>query len=151
MKDVDTAADLVPLVGQEMGVSEWFTVDQKMIDAFAELTGDRQWIHVDVERAKKEMPGGKTIAHGYLLIGLMPRVVIYRIMRRSRTLNIGIDRLRFTGMVPSGSRIRQRLSIKAVERIEGGYRVTNQCTVELEGKDKPALVFDQVLQYYDPA
>jgi len=145
----ETAADLVPLVGEEVGVSDWITVGQDKIDAFAELTGDKQWIHVDVDRAKEKMPGGKTIAHGYLVMSLVPLMLIYRITTFSRALNYGFDRLRFTGATPSGARIRQRQTIKACERVEGAYRVTNTCTIEVEGQERPAIVADQVIQYFD--
>ncbi len=151
MKMIDKAADLVPLIGTEIGVSDWLTVDQAMIDAFAELTGDKQWIHVDVEKAKEKMPGGKTIAHGYLVMSLVPKMLVYRIATFSRALNYGFDKFRFTGTTPSGSRIRQRQTIKACERIEqsNAWRVTNTCTIEVEGQERPAIVADQVIQYFD--
>ena len=149
MRTFETAAELVPLIGQEVGVSDWVIVDQAMIDAFAELTGDHQWIHVDVERAKTGMPGGKTIAQGYLVMSLVPKMQIYRIANFSRALNYGFDRLRFTGATPSGARIRQRQTIKSCDRVEGGYRITNSCTIEVEGQERPAIVSDQVLQYLD--
>jgi acyl dehydratase len=147
----ETAAELVPLIGEEVGVSDWLVVDQAMIDAFAELTGDHQWIHVDVERAKTAMPGGKTIAQGYLVMGLVPKLQIYKIATFSRALNYGFDRLRFTGATPSGARIRQRQTIKSCERVEaaGAYRVTNTCTIDVEGQERPAIVADQVIQYFD--
>lgn len=145
----ETAADLVPHVGKEIGVSDWITVGQDKIDAFAELTGDRQWIHVDVARAKEKMPGGRTIAHGYLVMSLVPLMLIYRVTTFSRALNYGFDRLRFTGPTPSGSRIRQRQTLKSCERVEGAYRVTNTCTIEVEGQERPAIVADQVIQYFD--
>jgi acyl dehydratase len=151
MRTVGTAADLAPFVGQEIGISDWLTVDQAMIDAFADMTGDRQWIHVDVERAKAAMPGGKTIAHGYLVLSLLPRLQIYRIERFSRALNYGLDKLRFVGATPAGSRIRQRQTIKSLDQVEGGCRIVNACTVEVEGQERPAIVADQVLQYFDPA
>jgi acyl dehydratase len=149
MRTFETAEDLLPLIGEEVGASDWITIDQSMIDAFAELTGDRQWIHVDVDRAKEKMPGGKTIAHGYLVMSLVPKMQIYRIGKFSRALNYGFDRLRFTGTTPSGSRIRQRQVIKACDRVEGAYRVTNTCTIEVEGQERPAIVADQVIQYFD--
>lgn len=148
---IDKAADLVPLIGEEIGISDWLTVDQGMIDAFAELTGDRQWIHVDVEKAREKMPGGKTVAHGYLVMSLVPKILVYRIANFSQALNYGFDRFRFTGTTPSGSRIRQRQTIKSVERIEASnaWRVTNTCTIEVEGQERPAIVADQVIQYFD--
>jgi len=122
MLEVERAADLKAFEGKEIGVSDWFTVTQEQIDKFADATGDHQWIHVDVERAKREMPGGKTIAHGWLTLSLVPRLAstLYRVKNRSRGINYGANRVRFTGMVPAGSRIRLRLSIKSVEAVEGG-------------------------------
>lgn len=149
MRTFETAAELVPLVGQDVGVSDWLVVDQAMINTFSDLTGDHQWIHVDVEKAKKQMPGGKTIAQGYLVMSLVPKMQIYRIAKFSRALNYGFDRLRFTGATPSGSRIRQRQTIKACDPVEGGYRITNTCTIEVEGQERPAIVADQVIQYLD--
>ena len=151
MIEVERPADLARYVGQEIGVSDWFTVDQPMIDKFAEATGDHQWIHVDVERAKRELPGGKTIAHGYLTLSLVPRLgqAIYRVRKRSRGLNYGSNRIRFTGQVPAGSRIRLRQKIKSVEPVEGGVRITSENTVEVEGAARPALVAETISLQYD--
>lgn len=151
MIEVERPADLARYVGQEIGVSDWFTVDQPMIDKFAEATGDHQWIHVDVERAKRELPGGKTIAHGYLTLSLVPRLgqTIYRVQKRSRGLNYGSNRIRFTGQVPAGSRIRLRQKIKSVEPVEGGVRITSENTVEVEGATRPALVAETISLQYD--
>src|SRR6266849_5765388 len=114
MLEVERAADLKAYEGKEIGVSDWYTVTQEQIDKFAEATGDHQWIHVDVERAKREMPGGKTIAHGWLTLSLVPRLAatLYRVKHRSRGLNYGANRVRFTGMLPAGSRIRQRQQVR---------------------------------------
>ncbi len=147
MIEIERPADLTQYIGSEIGVSDWFTVDQAIIDKFAEATGDFQWIHVDVERAKREMPGGKTIAHGYLTLSLVPRLAqtIYRIRRRSRGLNYGSNRIRFTGQVPAGSRIRLRQKIKSVEPVEGGgVRITTENSVEVEGAARPALVAETI-------
>jgi acyl dehydratase len=151
MIELEGPADLLAYVGKEIGVSDWFGVDQAMIDKFAEATGDHQWIHVDVERAKREMPGGRTIAHGYLTLSLVPRLshTIYRVKRRSRGLNYGSNRVRFTGPVPAGSRIRLRQRIKAVDPVEGGVRVTSESTVEVEGAARPALVAETISMIFD--
>src|SRR5467141_5262932 len=137
MLELERPGDLAQFVGKEIGVSDWFTVDQAIIDKFADATGDHQWIHVDVERAKREMPGGKTIAHGWLTLSLVPRLAstLYRVKQRSRGINYGANRVRFTGTVPAGSRIRLRLSVKSVEPVEGGVRTTSSGTMELEGSD----------------
>ena len=145
-------SDLAQYVGKEIGVSDWFTVDQAIIDKFADATGDHQWIHVDVERAKREMPGGKTVAHGYLTLSLVPRLAatLYRVKNRSRGLNYGSNRIRFTGQVPAGSRIRLRQKIKAVEQVDGGgVRITSESTVEVEGAERPALVAETISMQFD--
>jgi len=152
MIEVERPADLAKYVGQEIGVSDWFTVDQALIDKFADATGDHQWIHVDVERAKREMPDGKTIAHGYLTLSLVPRLgqTLYRVKRRSRGLNYGSNRVRFTGQVPAGSRIRLRQKIKSVEPVDGGgVRITSESTVEVEGAARPALVAETISMQFD--
>ena len=151
MLELERAVDLAQYVGKEIGVSDWFTVDQEIIDKFADATGDHQWIHVDVERAKREMPGGKTIAHGYLTLSLVPRLAqtIYRVKKRSRGLNYGSNRIRFTGQVPAGSRIRLRQKIKAVDPVEGGVRITSESTVEVEGSERPALVAETIGMQFD--
>src|ERR1700733_6487455 len=104
MLEVERGTDLTQYVGKESGVSDWYTVTQEQIDKFADATGDHQWIHVDVERAKKDMPGGKTIAHGYLTLSLLPRLsaAVYRIRRTSRGINYGSNKVRFTAPVPVG-------------------------------------------------
>ena len=152
MLEVELAADMKAYEGKEIGVSDWYTVTQEQIDKFADATGDHQWIHVDVERCKREMPGGKTIAHGWLTLSLVPRLAatVYRVKNRSRGLNYGANRVRFTGMVPAGARIRLRLSVKAVEAMkDGGTRITNEGTMELEGSDRPVLVAETIGVTYD--
>jgi acyl dehydratase len=152
MIEIERPADLSRFVEKEIGISDWFTVDKAIIDKFAEATGDHQWIHVDVERAKREMPGGKTIAHGYLTLSLVPRLAqtIYRVKKRSRGLNYGSNRIRFTGQVPAGSRIRLRQRIKSVEPVEGGgVRITSESTVEVEGASRPALVAETISMQFE--
>jgi acyl dehydratase len=150
MLEIETPLDIKQHVGRELGPSEWMTVDQPMIDQFAKATGDHQWIHVDVERAKKEMPGGKTIAHGYLTLSLVPRMAatLTKVKKRSRGVNYGSNKVRFISPVPAGARIRLRQRIKNVEDIQGGVRVTSEMTVEIEGQDKPALVAELIGQQY---
>jgi acyl dehydratase len=151
MLEVERPADLVGYAGKEIGVSDWYTVTQDQINKFADATGDHQWIHVDVERCKTEMPGGKTIAHGWLTLSLVPRLAstIYHVKNRSRGINYGANRVRFTGPVPAGSRIRLRLKIKEVEQVKGGVRVTNEGTMELEGAARPVLVSETIGMVYD--
>jgi acyl dehydratase len=146
MLELEKPQDLLQHVGRELGPSEWMTVDQAMIDKFAAATGDHQWIHVDVERAKRDMPGGKTIAHGYLTLSLVPRMAqtLSRVKQRSRGVNYGSNKVRFITPVPAGARIRLRQRIASVEPIEGGVRVTSAMTVEVEGQTKPALVAETI-------
>jgi acyl dehydratase len=135
--------DLPGLVGQEVGVSDWVLVDQDRVNKFAEATGDHQWIHVDVERAKREMPGGKTIAHGYLTLSLVPRMAagLLEVTKRSRGINYGSNKIRFISPVQAGARIRVRQRITGAEEVPGnGVRVSSEMTVEIEGQEKPALV-----------
>jgi len=130
-------------VGKTLGPSSWITVDQPMIDTFADATGDHQWIHVDVERAKREMPGGKTIAHGYLTLSLVPRLAatLLQVTTRSRGLNYGSNKVRFTNAVPAGARVRLRQRIVNAEEVAGnGVRLTSEMTVEIDGQERPALV-----------
>ena len=151
MIDIETPAALAEWVGRKLGTSEWITVDQRTIDLFAEATGDHQWIHVDVERAAREMPGGKTIAHGFLTLSLLPRLapMIYRVVRRSRAINYGSNKVRFTAPVPSGCRVRLHLTVQAVEPIAGGVRLTTHNEMEVEGNSRPCLVAETMAQVYD--
>jgi acyl dehydratase len=143
MLKVERPQDLLQHVGEELGPSEWLTVTQEMIDKFADATGDHQWIHVDVERAKKDMPGGKTIAHGYLTLSLLPRLAptLMKVEKRRRGLNYGSNRVRFTAPVPAGGRVRLRQKLVKVEPVEdNGVRVTSEMTMEVEGNSRPAMV-----------
>jgi acyl dehydratase len=151
MLEIDKPADMAEWVGRKLGTSDWFTVDQKTIDLFAEATGDHQWIHVDVERAARELPGGRTIAHGFLTLALLPRLspTVYRIRNRSRAINYGSNKVRFTAMVPAGSRIRLHMTLKACEAIAGGVRLTVENEMEVEGSPRPCLVAETLSQVYD--
>jgi acyl dehydratase len=146
MPDNFTLATINTFVGSELGVSEWMTVDQERIQAFADCTGDHQWIHVDVERAKRESPFGTTIAHGYLTLSLLPAMQKSLGVMPSgvvAALNYGSDKVRFITPVKSGARIRDRVTLVAVEsKGPGRTLMTTRHTVEIEGEDKPALVAD---------
>jgi len=150
MLEIETPKDLLQHVGRELGPTDWMTVDQAMIDKFAEATGDHQWIHVDVERARKEMPDGKTIAHGYLTLSMVPRLAatLTRVKKRSRGVNYGSNKVRFITPVQAGARIRLRQRIAKVEEIPGGVRITSEMTVEIEGQARPALVAETMGQSY---
>jgi acyl dehydratase len=138
-------------VGEEIGVSDWVEVTQARIDQFAEATGDHQWIHVDVERAKKDMPGGKTIAHGYLTLSLIPMFnhQISHINNVRNGINYGCNKVRFTNPVPAGSRLRGRAKLIAADPMKGGgMRLTNQMTIEIEGQERPACVAETMSIVY---
>ncbi len=144
---VEHPKDLAQHIGRRLGPSDWITVDQAMINKFADATGDHQWIHVDVERAKREMPGGKTIAHGFLTLSLLPRLhpMLLQVKNRTRSINYGSNKLRFTNPVPAGSRIRLRQTIKSVEEVpDNGVRVTYETVIEIEGQERPALVAENI-------
>jgi len=148
---VEYPSELLRHVGLELGPSEWLIVDQAMIDKFADATGDHQWIHVDVERARREMPGGKTIAHGYLTLSLVPQLAatLLQVTKRSRGLNYGSNRVRFTNVVPAGSRVRLRSKLLAAEEVAGqGVRLTTEMTVEVERQERPALVAEVLSVHY---
>ncbi|OGK98111.1 MAG: hypothetical protein A3E31_08015 [Candidatus Rokubacteria bacterium RIFCSPHIGHO2_12_FULL_73_22] len=148
---VEYPRDLLQHVGRELGPSDWIVVDQAAIDKFADATGDHQWIHVDVERARREMPGGTTIAHGYLTLSLVPRLAatLLQVTRRSRGLNYGSNRVRFTNAVPAGARVRLRAKLLAAEEVPGsGVRLTSEMTVEVEGQARPALVAEVLSVHY---
>ena len=147
MRMVETPEALRALIGQELGVSDWLEVTQDLIDRFAEVTGDHQWIHVDVERAKREMPGGKTIAHGYLLLSLLPKLGsgIYKLSWPTRSINYGSDKVRIVNPVKAGARIRLRQSLVAVEDgAPGAHRITVRQTLEIESEAKPAMIADTI-------
>lgn len=142
MLTVEHAIDLQAHAGQPMGSSHWFTVERRNIEAFALLSGDDNWIHVDTERAAHEMPGGKTIAHGLYLLSLIPWLQreIFTIRRRGRGHNYGYDRVRFLTSVPAGSRVRLTMSLVQATRQATGTRIELDSTVEVEGSERAALV-----------
>ena len=143
MLEVDRAADLEAHVGEVLGSSAWVTIDQKMINAFADATGDHQWIHVDVERCKTDMPDGKTIAHGNLTLAVISTFGqdVLKIENVRNGINYGSNKVRFTNPVQVGARIRGRQKLLAADDMpNGGIRMTYQWTVEIEGKDRPACV-----------
>jgi acyl dehydratase len=142
--------ELAQLAGQEIGRSDWIEVTQEMIDSFAATTGDRQWIHVDLERAARESPFGATIAHGFLTLSLLSRLKSQAVAVSgiSLAINYGLNRVRFPAPVRSGARIRGRFTLQSVEPIEGGVQAVVAATVEIDGQPKPALAAEWVLRYY---
>jgi acyl dehydratase len=141
-----TFDDLPKLAGTETGVSDWVIIDQDRINKFADATGDHQWIHVDVERAKTMMPGGKTIAHGYLTLSLIPWLTgdFLSIQGVTRGINYGSNKVRFINMVPVGSRLRARAKLLEVEPKSGGMQMTTEVTIEIDGQTKPACVAETI-------
>jgi acyl dehydratase len=150
MKTFETLADLAACVGQDVALSDWVTITQEQVNRFADATGDRQWIHVDVERARQG-PFGGPIAHGFLTLSLLP--VFFESsfdVRRSRMgVNYGLNKVRFTAPVPVGSRLRARMKLLASDPIENdGLQTTWQVTVEREGADKPVCVAESLVRHY---
>jgi acyl dehydratase len=145
MREFADVEALKQAVGEVLGESEWVTVSQEMIDRFAEATGDYQWIHVDRERAKAS-EFGTTIAHGFLTLSLVPRLLdkVYSVGKVAARLNYGCNKVRFTQPVPAGGRIKARIRLAAVEGTPKGIRVTNEATVTLEGSERPACVAEIV-------
>jgi len=144
--------DLNGAEGTQLGQTEWLTIDQARVDGFAEVTEDRQWIHVDVERATSG-PFGGTIAHGYLTMSLvnhfLPQLIEVRCF--THAVNVGADRLRFLNPVRVGTRIRATGEIVGVEEVKGAMQSVVRVTVEIEGEDKPACVVDTISRYYPEA
>jgi acyl dehydratase len=140
--------DLPGLVGAEMGVSDWVQITQERVNQFAEATGDHQWIHVDVERATREMGG--PIAHGYLTLSLIPFLSagLMPVKGVTRGINYGSDKVRFTNMVRVGKRVRLRQKLIGVEPKSGGLQIKNQCTIEIEGEERPACVAETITVLY---
>lgn len=141
MRSFENLIDLQPLVGQEIGTSDWHTIDQQRIDQFAQATGDHQWIHVDPERAAAG-PFGTTVAHGFLTLSLMALMYdsAFEVRNSRMGVNYGLNRVRFTAPVPVNSRLRGRFKLLAYEAIEGGAQLTVEVTMEREGSDKPVCV-----------
>jgi len=143
---ISSFEDLKALEGLEVGVSDWFQITQDQIDQFADVTLDHQWIHVDVERAQKEMPGGTTIAHGYLTLSMIPAMTagFLEFTNLKMGINYGLNKVRFTNMVAVDSRIRARSVIKAVRERSSAVQLIGETTVEIEGESKPACVVETV-------
>jgi acyl dehydratase len=149
-KTFETLSDLAQHVGEEVAVSDWLTVTQEQVNLFAEATGDHQWIHIDVERAKQG-PFGGTIAHGFLTLSLLPKLLESSIEIRNTRMgvNYGLNKVRFTSPVLVGKRVRARAKLLAADAIDnGGYQFTWNVTIELEGSDRPACVAESISRRY---
>jgi acyl dehydratase len=143
-------AQLGDLAGREVGVSDWLVIAQDRIDAFADATGDHQWIHVNPERAKTETPFGGTIAHGFLTLSLVSALVrdAVAVEGTRLALNYGLNRVRFVSPVPSGSRIRARVALANVDAMADSIQAIWSVTIELDGGNKPAVVAEWIVRYY---
>jgi len=150
----EALADLTGKIDTEVHLSDWITIDQEMINEFGKATGDTQWIHVDADRAAKESPFKKTIAHGCLTFSLYPR--LRGLVDESTpmypgvtsVINYGSDRLRFTNAVTVDSRIRARCRLMSVDEIKGSLQIKEQYTVEIEGQERPACVAECIMRLY---
>ena len=142
--------ELAGKAGQEIVVSDWLEVTQQRINQFADATGDHQWIHVDVERARRDSPFGAPIAHGFLTVSLLPYFADQSLEFRNSKMgvNYGFNRLRFTAPVKAGSRLRTRFTLKECQTIEGGVQLIWDIVMECEGEAKPVLVAQWVIRRY---
>jgi len=151
-RTVESLAALRGMVGQEVGISEWFTVTQERIQQFADATLDHQWIHVDVERAKRESPFKAPIAHGFLTLSLLPHFMheAFGIAESPRMgVNYGLNRLRFVSPVSSGAKVRARFKLLSMKDVDpNGVEIVYEATVEAEGGKKPCLVAEWVVRSY---
>lgn len=150
MREFASLAELKNVVGQEVAVSDWVDITQERVNMFAEATGDHQWIHLDVERSRRESPYGGTVAHGFLTLSLLPMLMekSVRFKDVKMGVNYGLNKVRFPAPVPVGSRIRGRMTLLKLEDIEGGVQVTWQVTMEREGGDKPVCVAESISRRY---
>jgi acyl dehydratase len=147
---INSIEDAKALEGQEVGLSDWAVIDQTRIDQFAEATSDHQWIHVDTERAARELPEGKTIAHGYLTLALIPALTgdFIDVPNLARAINFGVNKVRFYTPVPTGSRVRARATVLQARRRAGALLLTSEVRIEIEGERKPACVAETLGMYF---
>ncbi len=150
MRTIENIDALTELVGQELGTSNWMEIDQERVNQFADATDDHQWIHVDIERAKKESPFGGPVAHGFLTLSLLPplKADVFKVEGVTTRVNYGLNKVRFVAPVLVGSRVRARITLKSIEpRGEGRYMVCNDISIEIEGQDKPACLAEGLTLY----
>lgn len=150
MYQISSVADAQKLEDTEVGVSEWVVIDQDRINKFAEATGDYQWIHVDTERAAAELPDGKTIAHGYLTLTLIPALTesFVEMPNLLRAINLGCNKIRFYTMVTVGSKVRARATIKQARKRAGALHLVSEVSIEVEGARKPACIAEIIGMYF---
>lgn len=150
MRNIASIEELKSLMGQEVGVTDWVPISQERVNLFAEATEDRQWIHIDVERSRKESPYGSTIAHGFLTLSLLPMLMqgVVSMPTSKMGVNYGLNKVRFPAPLPIGSKVRGRVDVMEVEDIAGGAQITWKVTVEREGGDKPVCVAELLARQY---
>ncbi len=150
MRVIQSIHDAKSLEGEEVGLSDWVVIDQYRIDQFAEATGDYQWIHVDTERAAREMPNGKTIAHGYLTLALIPALTgdFVKVENLARAINFGVNKVRFYSPVYAGARVRARAKVLQARRRAGALLLTSEVRIEVDGERKPACVAETLGMYF---
>ena len=150
MREIASIEELKSLVGQEVAVSDWVLITQERVQMFADATGDHQWIHLDVERSRKESPYGGTVAHGFLTLSLLPMLMQGAVTMHGFRMgvNYGLNKVRFPAPVPVGSRVRGYMVLMSVEDIPGGVQMIWQVTIEREGGDKPVCVAESVTRRY---
>ena len=150
MREIASLTELKKLVGQEVAVSDWVEITQERVNLFAEATGDHQWIHLDVERSRKESPYGGTVAHGFLTLSLLPMLMgsSIRMLDVRMGVNYGLNKVRFPAPVPVGSRVRVRMTLLSVEDIPDGAQVIWNVTMEREGGEKPVCVAESISRRY---
>jgi acyl dehydratase len=150
-REITSVEELRSLTGREVAVSDWFEITQDRIDLFADATGDHQWIHVDVERAKADSPYGSTIAHGFLTLSLLSQLMSETVKIKlpiKMGVNYGLNKVRFPSAVPAGSKIRARAVLQSLEEVAGGQQLYWNITVERDGGDKPCCVAEWLVRYY---
>lgn len=150
-REITSVEELRSLTGQEVAVSDWLEVAQDRINLFADATGDHQWIHIDVERAKAESPYGTTIAHGFLTLSLLSYLMSQTVKIKlpiRMGINYGLNKVRFPSAVTAGSKVRARASLQSLDEIPGGQQLTWNITVERDGTDKPCCVAEWLVRYY---
>ncbi|HEX9852773.1 MAG TPA: MaoC family dehydratase [Woeseiaceae bacterium] len=150
MHRIRSIEDAKALEGKEVGISEWIAVDQQKINQFADATGDYQWIHVDEERAARELPEGKTIAHGYLTLALVPALTgdFVLVDNLVRAINFGCNKIRFYSPVPVGARVRARAVVLRARKRGGALHLTSEVTIEIDGMRKPACIAETIGIYF---
>jgi acyl dehydratase len=137
-------------IGQEVAVGDWITVTQEQINLFADATGDHQWIHLDTQRAAAESPYGTTIAHGFLTLSLLPRLMAdaVQLPKAKMSVNYGLNRVRFAAPVPAGKRVRARITLLGIEEVKGGVQMSWKTQIEVEGNEKPACIAETLARHY---